>query len=478
MLGGMGAALGMGNIVDADSCCLFVVAITTMRYSLPPLRSVIETLILTVTSGVIVPMLLWKENVYHNEFYANLIIAWFATFVTFTMRKKPRSWEESSRNALDSGIMYGTALVSLAISSHLLLIHHQTPAADKGDEALVRHIRLNFWCSFACSFNALVEMVLDQKNESFINRAFRCVLIIAILIPNVLEIHRYGQYMYLTTCTILFECVAHAIRKGLKKSFTIGEALLVAQLLSLAATDYLAQIASKVSPRSTLYYRTHRRPLDVTLQGGLLGVVMLAFVLSPLFRRYAVTDNETKDVDPRSPRGAVSHEDSSSSQNNNNKKKKTNKSPPSNHVMKPSPASGPRFLEWTSLPFLPTLQIYTVIFVHLFLFVAPVVGFVLGENPVSFVYEAITADATHGYMLAYWGACLAVGLPFINLVASRRWASLIVVRKLYHIQALVMFGPAVHFDRDFLALGFGLATAVFLGVEYVRVCRLPPWGEW
>ena len=95
-----------------------------------------------------------------------------------------------------------------------------------------------------------------------------------------------------------------------------------------------------------------------------------------------------------------------------------------------------------------------------------------------FVARFTFGSVSHIIMVIYWFIALAIGLPLIHIVAQRAELSLIVIRKLYHLLALVMFAPAVALTPQFVSLAFGVSTALLLFLEYVRACRVPPFGVW
>ncbi|KAJ6904605.1 dolichol kinase [Populus alba x Populus x berolinensis] len=53
----------------------------------------------------------------------------------------------------------------------------------------------------------------------------------------------------------------------------------------------------------------------------------------------------------------------------------------------------------------------------------------------------------------------------------------ILLRKYYHLMAVLMFLPAVILQPKFLDLAFGAALAVFLTLEIIRVWRIWPLGQ-
>jgi len=59
----------------------------------------------------------------------------------------------------------------------------------------------------------------------------------------------------------------------------------------------------------------------------------------------------------------------------------------------------------------------------------------------------------------------------------RKQMARIMIRKGFHIMAVVMFVPALALQADFLRISFALAFGVFVVVEAIRVWRIPPLGE-
>lgn len=77
-------------------------------------------------------------------------------------------------------------------------------------------------------------------------------------------------------------------------------------------------------------------------------------------------------------------------------------------------------------------------------------------------------------LCVYW--VLVIGL-FLHQMTLRKQMARIMIRKVFHIMAVVMFVPALAFQADFLRISFALAFGVFVLVETIRVWRIPPLGE-
>ena len=391
-------------------------------------RAWLERLILLLACGVACPVCLFRAG-FHVE-----ALALVGLCAASQLARPPSSWV--SRTCLDSGLLYGTALVSMALGSNLL--------NQSADAAIERHARLIFWCSVGCGLSACLES--DRTAGLFASsvRSLGCASVVTLLaVPR----ERSGQRAFVYTNLVVFEFGSQLLRRALVKSFTVGEALVVVQCVTIATTDFMALTASRVVPGSTPYYAEHRTPDQVALEGGLLGVVWLAVVLGPFFAQHVKMENETIGVDPRQPG--------------------------------PRPRADSALLRWDTLS--PRASLVFVATCAAWLsFVALWVALLLPDqvNPIEFVRRFTFGSWAHVAMVSYWFAALACGLPMIHWLAKRAQLSLIVIRKLYHLLALVMFAPAVALTPQFVSLSFGVSTALLLFLEYVRACRMPPLGEW
>ncbi|KAF5937691.1 hypothetical protein HYC85_025197, partial [Camellia sinensis] len=76
----------------------------------------------------------------------------------------------------------------------------------------------------------------------------------------------------------------------------------------------------------------------------------------------------------------------------------------------------------------------------------------------------------------YWVALICVSVQRFYNISKNSKIERILLRKYYHLMAVLMFLPALIFQPKFLDLAFGAALAVFLVLEIVRVWRIQPLG--
>jgi dolichol kinase len=456
-----------------------------------PLRSLFETSILILSCGIYTPFTLYARGRI-LESIGCICLCGFAILARIIRPSLPWEWKEAIRDCKDSGILYGTSLVTAALAAHLVVNAEQREIERLGPgELKENHARLNFWCSIACGINAILHILTAPSNsiEPFIRKAGRNIMVVVLISWVAIASDRNGQRAYLLTSVIMFDMVCDVLRNFLKKSFSVGESLLVGQLIALTSTDFLALTASKLfsvtsSINVTPYYSLSRRPVDIALQGGMLGVVWLSLPLYPVFVQYMKDENETRDVDPNVVITATNNTTTATivahSVNDDTHNKLSTNNNPVKIIKVPSlPTISLRnIIQMDTLPPKATIQFFITTTIFLGGIIVPWVGMLLpdGENPVWFVQRITFSKTSHLLLLLYWVTCLGIGLPLIYLGSQSKRLTLIVIRKLYHILALLMFAPALILEHDFTALSFGIATAFMLWLEYVRVCRVPPCG--
>eukprot|EP01018_Ginkgo_biloba_P035735 Gb_24202 [translate_table: standard] len=77
----------------------------------------------------------------------------------------------------------------------------------------------------------------------------------------------------------------------------------------------------------------------------------------------------------------------------------------------------------------------------------------------------------------YWLAVICLGVLRFYDISKNSTIERILLRKYYHLMAVIMFVPALLFQPEFLNLAFGAALATFLVLEMVRVWRILPLGD-
>ncbi|KAH9258056.1 hypothetical protein BASA81_003619 [Batrachochytrium salamandrivorans] len=350
------------------------------------LRSVLETSILLFVCCVWTPLVLFPKLPQEAVALASSGFGLTALFYLGKRGELPAKWKEEivRPTSIDSGLLYGTSLVSMSFAAHML---HEGES-DSGTA------RINFWCSIGNLINFGWLLVFPHHPSPIRVLGSACVVL-----------GFSGRVEYVICALGICELCLQLGMRGLKKSFTLGELLLVVQYFGLCTCDMVFYSIARFPTRNGV---------DLAVEFGVLGCVWLAAWLIPFFRQ------SPGQVDP--------------------------------------------------------IRFYLASAVFLGGVISPLAFWVLGMNPIWFVRDFTFSTLDHMYLLAYWCLVLAVALPLIH--SRVKHLPLVVIRKLYHILALVLFAPAIHFTRSFLGLGFGVATGLALIIEYVRACHVPPLGAW
>uniref|UniRef100_A0A0E0N9T2 dolichol kinase n=1 Tax=Oryza rufipogon TaxID=4529 RepID=A0A0E0N9T2_ORYRU len=99
-------------------------------------------------------------------------------------------------------------------------------------------------------------------------------------------------------------------------------------------------------------------------------------------------------------------------------------------------------------------------------------------HPFVWVFNYIFTDSRERLALcAYWIFVIYVSIRRFYSISKQSKTERILLRKYYHLVAVLIFSPAVIFQPDFLDLAFGAAFAVFLILEMVRVWEIYPLGH-
>ncbi|KAF6161732.1 hypothetical protein GIB67_009101 [Kingdonia uniflora] len=99
-------------------------------------------------------------------------------------------------------------------------------------------------------------------------------------------------------------------------------------------------------------------------------------------------------------------------------------------------------------------------------------------HPVSWVLNFVFTEPFKRIPLCiYWIGVICVSVLRFYSISKSSKIERILLRKYYHLMAVLMFLPALIFQPSFLDLAFGAALAVFLLLEIIRVWKIWPLGE-
>lgn len=115
--------------------------------------------------------------------------------------------------------------------------------------------------------------------------------------------------------------------------------------------------------------------------------------------------------------------------------------------------------------------VYPALLAFLPLVLYPALHAALGLGPLGWLLRFLRGRSVRLALLAYWSLLAAAGTAAIG--ALRGAMPLIVVRKLYHALAVLLFLPGVLLEQQLMRLAFAVAISLFLTLEYLRIARAP-----
>ncbi|KAG7387539.1 hypothetical protein PHYBOEH_008230 [Phytophthora boehmeriae] len=349
-----------------------------------------------------------------------------------------KSMSKNSRRERDSGLVVGCLLPPLVLLSRLLAGISQT-----GEFSAFSFFYA--WTSISVGVSALFKVaVCGSVTSCSVN-----FLVDAVLLPTAFAlltpVEAEWRFLLATGARCIVASLLTAGFKLLPRSFTLGEALLVAQGVGLCAFDALLSTFSRLSeydlidlPPSILHpwllFNVDRENYTLALQVGMLGSLLVCAALIPLLRSHGA--------------------------------------PSPTVIVKSPPCQG-------NLVFLVTAGVVVGGIVY------PWSCFLLQAwNPFAWLLDFLTESSSLSpslppriALMGYWIACLVLLVPLCAFVVDHFKLRNIVARKLFHLLVVLMLGPASFIDTPMLSLSYGVALSVFFLVECVRALSLPPFGR-
>ncbi|KAG6594130.1 putative dolichol kinase [Phytophthora cinnamomi] len=356
----------------------------------------------------------------------------------FRPRALSKTLRQNSRQERDAGLVVGCVLPPLVLLSRLLAEIYQ-------DQVFSSATFFYAWTSVSVGVSALLKVaVFGSVTSLSVN-----ILVDAVLLPAAFgllsPVEAEWRFLLATGGRVFVTTALAAGFKLLPRSFTVGEALLVAQGVGLCAYDLVLSTANRLNeydvidlPPNVLHpwllFDVDRPDYVLALQVGMLGSLLVCIALTPLLRLYGAPSPTT-----------VAH----------------------------------------TLPFKGTVGFVLTASMVAGGMVYPWSGFLLQTwNPFGWLLDFLSESRSlpsflppRFALMGYWATCLAVLVPFFAFIADRFALRNIVARKLFHLLVVLMLGPASLFDAPMLALSYGVALGVFFLVECIRALALPPFGR-
>ncbi|VFQ96569.1 unnamed protein product [Cuscuta campestris] len=99
-------------------------------------------------------------------------------------------------------------------------------------------------------------------------------------------------------------------------------------------------------------------------------------------------------------------------------------------------------------------------------------------HPFLWVFDFVFSEPLKSISLCiYWLILIYASVVRFYNISKHSRIERILLRKYYHLLAVMMFIPALIFQPKFLDLAFGVALAIFLVLEIIRIWRVWPLGQ-
>ncbi|XP_009594149.1 dolichol kinase EVAN isoform X2 [Nicotiana tomentosiformis] len=353
-----------------------------------------------------------------------------------------------TRPGASSGIFLGAVTLPGLMVSKLIQISRAVSLNQVGTEEL-ENLQLLYWVTSASCFTVLAYLCFifyrqsDSKNCATFRVSLSCIALYFGVCCVSFAVKSHGGWYAVANLLWLFFHGFAAVKliQNILHTFpacaSIGEALLVTVGLVIYFSDMLACTAAKshgyftASKLVMVPYGVKRSEVSIIIQGLITGLLIF-----PMLFKNVLQILERVSSAPSRDRG--------------------------DDQMRRS------LVFYVSLVFVLVIavpswmQLVQDFHVHPFLWV---LDFVLSE-PLKRLSLCI-----------YWLVVIYVSvIRFYNISKSSK-IERILLRKYYHLMAVLMFVPALILQPKFLDLAFGAALAVFLILETIRIWRIWPLGH-
>ncbi|PIA29181.1 hypothetical protein AQUCO_06200044v1 [Aquilegia coerulea] len=364
-----------------------------------------------------------------------------------------------TRPGASSGILLGTVTLPMVMLSRLIQLSRAVQSHDI-QHSEIGYLVLQYWAVSASCFGVLVFLRFTLTPQAYGTKCLNIpnlhtatiglsyVIIYAAICSLSLATNSPGLHVALKLLWVFCHGMAAVklilhILHTFPSCASIGEALLVTAGLVLYLGDMLAYtlvkidsalISSKlVSPQ----YGMKKNEISTIIQGILVGLLIFPILYKIILRTCGYStkylNGEFFSTDENTPKGVR-----------------------------------------RSLLFYGSLTVILILlvpawmqFVHEF-----------HMHPLIWVFNFVFSEPLRRLPLCiYWiGVICASVLRFYN-ISKHSKIERILLRKYYHLVAVLMFSPALILQPKFLDLAFGAALAAFLVLEVIRVWKIWPLGK-
>ncbi|KAF8063906.1 hypothetical protein N665_1177s0007 [Sinapis alba] len=364
----------------------------------------------------------------------------------------------SARRGASSGILLGAVTLPSVMMSKLVQLTRAILAHEAEQDELT-HVTMQYWAASAscCAVLIYLSVVMSQANNNESSSSSSSSSSVWLT-----RVSLTGTVLYGAACFVSLSMISHTglntslkmlwmlfhgfaavkLIRHLLSTFpscaSIGEALLVTSGLVLYFGDFLActiaKICEKLIPVDlvSISYGIRRTETGIIVQGLLLGLLLFPMVFRFVLHIYEISLGK---------RDGPSRNCSDTAK---------------------------------SVLFFVSLLLFMVVvvpswmqFVHDF-----------HQHPFLWVLTFVFSEPLKRLSLClYWVLLIVVSVSRFYSISRGSKVERILLRKYYHLMAVLMFLPALVLQPKFLDLAFGAALAVFIALEIIRIWRIHPLGE-
>ncbi|KAM0898532.1 hypothetical protein ACQ4PT_021861 [Festuca glaucescens] len=354
-----------------------------------------------------------------------------------------------TRPGASSGILLGATTLPCVMLARLIQLSRILPTDPNGPEEFA-YLEMQYWAvSISClSVLAFFFWHLCQSTNNGVSKTLKYgSLLVALYLMTFLVfllktdggLLRMGKNAYLLFHGVAAVILIKHILEKFPSCSSFGEALLVSTGLILYFGDMLAHTLSTIqfsaSSEALIHTPGIRSEIATVIQGILLGL----FVLPLLYKCSLQVWVYCQSLGKQRTQAVVKQAE--------------------NRI-----GSG---VFYVSL--LVALLVLVPSWTHL-------VG--LEVHPFVWILNYMFTNS-HGRLAlcVYWVCVIYVSIRRFYSISKESTTERILLRKYYHLVAVLIFSPAVIFQPAFLDLAFGAAFAVFLILEMIRVWEVYPLGR-
>jgi dolichol kinase len=378
----------------------------------------------------------------------------------------------SLRRAARGGLSLGLTTVPCTLVAVLLSTAHSRPPGREPSPSL---IRFQLHAALASSGSLLLGIALGLLDRPA--RAPRAAAVALLPALCTALVFRETPVLLLLGACALVEPVLRLLLGQLPYCFSVGEGAVLCQAASLLAVDAAVLVGcGGWRPAIPARHPSLCVPRDLVLsvvEVGLLGALLLGAWLA-LTLRLSEACVRIGQACERAMGGACERARGGALCSSNTTRAIDAVASPSSCASPPSLAH-PSSDEGRPAPRAPLVFASVAVFVALVLYPLLWAG-LSGRSPVEWIVDFLTERPIRLGLLAYWAALTACSTGVIGAVRTRM--PLILVRKLYHALAVLLFLPGILIERELMRLAFAVALALFLALEYIRMAGAQPLQRW